>query len=51
MKNKTKSISFKISEELYEKLETYKKKEKINISAFIRETIANRLEYLRGKKK
>jgi len=49
MKNKT--ISFKISEDLYEKLESYKKKEKINLSAFIRETIANRLEYLKGKKK
>jgi len=46
-----KTISFKISDELYEKLESYKRKEKINLSAFIRETIANRLEYLKNKKK
>jgi predicted DNA-binding protein len=48
---RSKTISFKLSDELYEKLEAYKKKEKINLSAFIRETIANRLEYLKGKKK
>ena len=48
---KSKIVSFKLSNELYEKLEAYKKKEKINLSAFIRETISNRLEYLRNKKK
>jgi predicted CopG family antitoxin len=48
---KIKTISFKISEELYDKLQAYRRKEKINLSAFIRETIANRLEYLQSKKK
>jgi len=48
---RSKTISFKLSDELFEKLEAYKKKEKINLSAFIRETIANRLEYLKNKKK
>jgi predicted CopG family antitoxin len=48
---KSKTISFKMSEELYDKLQAYKNKEKINLSGFIRATIANRLEYLQGKKK
>jgi predicted DNA-binding protein len=49
--NKDKIISIRLSSELYENLMKYKKANKINISFFIRGVIADRLEYLKRKKK
>lgn len=52
MKNDNyKTISVRIHGELYDKLIDYKIKNKINLSLFIRQIIADRLEYLRRKKK
>ena len=49
--NNDKTISIRLNTELYENLMTYKNKNNINISLFIRGIIADRLEYLRRKKK
>jgi predicted DNA-binding protein len=49
--NKDKIISIRLSSELYENLMKHKKANKINISFFIRGVIADRLEYLKRKKK
>jgi hypothetical protein len=49
--NKERIISIRLNDELYNKLMIYKEKNNINISLFIRGIIADRLEYLRRKKK
>ena len=45
------SISLKINEKLYLDLIDYKSKNNINLSEFIRSCIADRLEYLKLKRK
>lgn len=46
-----KIISIRLNQELYIDLMKYKEKNKINLSQFVRQLIADRLEYLRRKKK
>lgn len=48
---KNTTISVRLNEELYNKLIEYKKKNRVNISVFLRQIIADRLEYLRRKKR
>ena len=45
------SLSIKINHRLYDELIEFKEKNKINLSEFIRSIIADRLEYLKRKKK